>query len=276
MTDCANYGTVSCTDATKAAAFIGNAANTATLTRCYNGGKVDTAFVNTHDSSAAAGDSVPTVTLEDCYYDATKSTKALTQNTGAVIVTMKQDGAAATAVGTATMAELLTKTPFKASGDYKGWAMEQTNTYAMPATIPASNEHTHDYKTDVTPPTCDEKGYTTYTCKICNSSYQSDEVDRLAHVEGEEWVVDKEATEEYAGLRHKACTLCGKSVKSEVIPKLAGTNDDTAAPDTAPATEPTTETPAEEGCGGSIAMSGAFIMTSVLALGGAVVCKKRK
>lgn len=39
----------------------------------------------------------------------------------------------------------------------------------------------HDYKPIVTPPTCTEKGYTTYTCSICNHSYTADETDPTGH-----------------------------------------------------------------------------------------------
>lgn len=41
-------------------------------------------------------------------------------------------------------------------------------------------EHEHRYTAEVTPPTCTEKGYTTYTCK-CGDSYTADEVAALGH-----------------------------------------------------------------------------------------------
>ena len=43
--------------------------------------------------------------------------------------------------------------------------------------------HEHDYKTSVTEPTCEEKGYTTYTCS-CGDSYKADYVDELSHSYG--------------------------------------------------------------------------------------------
>ena len=39
----------------------------------------------------------------------------------------------------------------------------------------------HDYVPVVTPPTCTEKGYTTYTCTICGDSYVADETDATGH-----------------------------------------------------------------------------------------------
>ena len=41
--------------------------------------------------------------------------------------------------------------------------------------------HEHDYKTDVTDPTCTEGGFTTYTCTICGDSYTADEVAATGH-----------------------------------------------------------------------------------------------
>ena len=42
-------------------------------------------------------------------------------------------------------------------------------------------EHEHDYEAVVTPPTCTEEGYTTYTCAQCGDSYEDDFVDALGH-----------------------------------------------------------------------------------------------
>ena len=39
----------------------------------------------------------------------------------------------------------------------------------------------HDYKSVVTDPTCTEKGYTTYTCSVCDDSYVADEVPENGH-----------------------------------------------------------------------------------------------
>ena len=43
------------------------------------------------------------------------------------------------------------------------------------------NAHTHKYVETVTKPTCTEKGYTTYTCSVCNDSYKGSYTDALGH-----------------------------------------------------------------------------------------------
>ena len=42
-------------------------------------------------------------------------------------------------------------------------------------------ECVHDYAAEVTDPTCTAKGYTTYTCKLCQDSYTADETEKTAH-----------------------------------------------------------------------------------------------
>ena len=41
-------------------------------------------------------------------------------------------------------------------------------------------EHPHEYEKSITPPTCQDKGYTTYSC-ICGVSYTADETDIVDH-----------------------------------------------------------------------------------------------
>ena len=105
----------------------------------------------------------------------------------------------------------------------------------------------HDYVPVVTAPTCTEGGYTTYTCSHCNDSYVADETAATGHKSGEwvsdanshwhvcsecsaildtaahtpsGWILDKAATTEEAGLKHKVCTVCGAKVVEEVIAKI--------------------------------------------------------
>ncbi len=278
LTDCANYGKISCADLTKAAGLVGDCANKASFTRCYSAGSAATAFMNINTSTLKnLNNETITVGMSECYYLGGTGVTAMNKSAAETVLTMKYDGANSTEAKTATMAELLEKTSFKASDtNTNSWKMDKTNKYAIPTVTALMLEaHEHVYTSSVTEPTCAAKGFTTYKCE-CGHTYTDNEVDALPHTEGTEWIVDKEATEEFAGLRHKECTVCHNSVKSEVIPKLTST--DTESADTAPATEaPATEAPAKEGgCGGSIAMSGAFVMSSVLALSGIVVSKKRK
>lgn len=74
-------------------------------------------------------------------------------------------------------------------------------------TIPATG--THSYNSGVvTPPTCTEQGYTTYTCRNCGSSYTSNHVNPLGH-NFETWTVTKEPTCTEMGQKESTCTICG-------------------------------------------------------------------
>lgn len=44
-----------------------------------------------------------------------------------------------------------------------------------------TSECVHSYVSEVTPPTCTEQGYTTYTCKYCGESYVGDYVEATGH-----------------------------------------------------------------------------------------------
>lgn len=66
----------------------------------------------------------------------------------------------------------------------------------------------HEYNAVVTPPTCTEKGYTTYTCKNCPHSYVGDEVPANGHTWGE-WTIIDAPTCEQGGSRKHTCVDCG-------------------------------------------------------------------
>lgn len=71
----------------------------------------------------------------------------------------------------------------------------------------ANPPHTHSYTPTVTPPTCTEQGYTTYTCE-CGDSYVSDYVDAAGHNLGD-WFVVTEATCTDDGEKQRKCNKCG-------------------------------------------------------------------
>ena len=58
----------------------------------------------------------------------------------------------------------------------------------------------HDYRAEVTAPTCTEGGYTTYTCTKCNDTYTADEVGKLGHTPGAAATCTTAQT----------CTVCGE------------------------------------------------------------------
>lgn len=78
-------------------------------------------------------------------------------------------------------------------------------------TQPEPTEHQHEYKSEVTKPTCTEKGYTTYTC-ACGDSYKDNRTDARGH---NYKTVTVDATCTKKGSTTKTCTVCGDtSVKT--------------------------------------------------------------
>ena len=89
--------------------------------------------------------------------------------------------------------------------------------YEFPAV--EAPEHTHEYTSVVTAPTCTEKGYTTYTC-ACGDTYKADGTAETGHTE--EVIPGKAATETETGLTEgKKCSVCGEILVAQTeIPKL--------------------------------------------------------
>ena len=77
--------------------------------------------------------------------------------------------------------------------------------------------HTHDYKADVTPPSCTEEGYTTYTCTFCGHSYRDTYTPALGHSLGPA-VCKQEPTCTDPGLQERACIRCGHSQPETIAP----------------------------------------------------------
>ncbi len=77
----------------------------------------------------------------------------------------------------------------------------------------------HDYKSEVTEPTCLAMGFTTNTCTRCEDTFQTSYTDATGHTLSD-WIIDQEATFDGAGSRHKECTVCGETLETEVLTKL--------------------------------------------------------
>lgn len=77
----------------------------------------------------------------------------------------------------------------------------------------------HDYKFEVTAPTCTEMGYTTNTCTRCGDTNKSDYTEPAGH-KPSDWIVDKEPTTDSEGSKHKECTVCGEKLETQPIEKI--------------------------------------------------------
>ena len=84
----------------------------------------------------------------------------------------------------------------------------------------------HDYKSEVTAPTCTEMGYTTNTCTRCGDSNKTDYTEPAGHKPGD-WIIDKEPTTDSEGSKHKECENCGEKLETAEIEKIynSGTTD---------------------------------------------------
>lgn len=80
--------------------------------------------------------------------------------------------------------------------------------------------HVHSYTETVTPPTCTEEGYTTYTCS-CGDTYKDDFVDALGHDYDEAYKSNE------SGHWH-ICKRCGEA--SEVAAHIPGAEATNSAP----------------------------------------------
>lgn len=77
----------------------------------------------------------------------------------------------------------------------------------------------HDYKPEVTAPTCTEMGYTTNTCARCGDTTKTDYTEPAGHKPGD-WIIDKEPTTDSEGSKHKECTVCGEKLETQPIEKI--------------------------------------------------------
>ncbi len=75
----------------------------------------------------------------------------------------------------------------------------------------------HEYETKTIPPTCVEKGYTTYTCLRCGDVRTEDYVEAAGHKSESETVTEPTCTTD--GKRSGICSVCGESYE-EVLPAL--------------------------------------------------------
>ena len=93
------------------------------------------------------------------------------------------------------------------------WKTTNYGTFSFDVAIPKSG---HSYSDTVTPPTCTEQGYTTYTCSRCGDSYQDSYVDALGHNFGS-WTQSKAPTCTEKGEEKRTCSRCNFTESREIV-----------------------------------------------------------
>ena len=102
-----------------------------------------------------------------------------------------------------------------ATEEYQAEALEQTEEPLSSDSVELEDnnnnqtpeaEHAHSYQEAVTEPTCQDPGYTTYTC-ICGDSYEADPQDALGHAFGA-WYDEGEPPCTKPGTQRRDCTRC--------------------------------------------------------------------
>ena len=99
----------------------------------------------------------------------------------------------------------------------------------------------HEYEAETVEPTCEEQGFTRYTCSGCGDTYKENYTGPLGHAPSgkesctdeslctrcgammepagahtvSEWIVDRELTEEVSGIRHGFCDVCDKRIEKQ-------------------------------------------------------------
>lgn len=107
----------------------------------------------------------------------------------------------------------------------------------------SNSGHTHEYRTEVTAPTCTKKGYTTHICDQCGDRYQDSETAALGHNYGE-WHVTTTAGASTAGQQERVCSRCGDR-QTETIPATGSSGGSSGSGNTGkkPATPATPSKP---------------------------------
>ena len=110
--------------------------------------------------------------------------------------------------------------------DVKYNAPEFVSAYPISETdyqVPVS----HDYQPVVTPPSCTQDGYTTYTCSHCGDSYTADPVSATGHDYGKK-VTAPSCTQD--GYTTYTCKTCGDSYRADIVTASGHAYTDTVIP----------------------------------------------
>jgi len=84
--------------------------------------------------------------------------------------------------------------------------------------------HTHNYSSTVTTAAkCTTAGVKTYKCSICGNTY-TEAIPATGHTLGA-WVITSQPTVIAVGTQTQSCTVCGKVINTQSIPKLTHNHD---------------------------------------------------
>ena len=98
-----------------------------------------------------------------------------------------------------------------------------TKPSSVSAPVSTTAAHRHIYTEKATPPTCTDRGYTTYTC-VCGNSYTDNFTNATGHSFGS-WQTVKAPTTASEGAEKRTCSVCGVS-ETRTIAKLTAENTD--------------------------------------------------
>ena len=76
----------------------------------------------------------------------------------------------------------------------------------------------HCYVAEVTPPTCTQKGYTTYKCEYCGKYYVSDYVNATGHKFGDWRIMTEKDSGYQVNTEIRTCSLCRTNEYRKIIP----------------------------------------------------------
>ena len=89
----------------------------------------------------------------------------------------------------------------------------------------------HKYESEVTPPSCTDDGYTTYTCSVCGDTYTDDEISNLGHTPDDaviENIVEPDCDTDGSYDEVVYCLVCGEQISREnkVTPSKGHTEEE--------------------------------------------------
>ncbi len=102
---------------------------------------------------------------------------------------------------------------------YDEWEFDEVKHFRSCLVCGDSGGGEHSFDTGVTvPPDCTQAGSIKYTCTICGYE-RTESIAASGHKDGE-WIFDAQPSCASEGSKHLICAVCGKTIRSESVPKL--------------------------------------------------------